>query len=455
MENFKKPKTILSVLVLGLVSAYFNSNLNSLKTGLDESLEANSQPEVIEKMSKRRPASVQLIKAEIYKPGITRTAVEKTNYQDESVPDTFEHQPAKDTTIVQTPFSISSKSQHVLSESNENHTPPTPNQKREETHSSLGPSTGAAIIKEPVTLKIVPPLVVSDDIIPAPLPTIIPNTCSASVSGGSFNHPIGVTLSCSSASDIKYCLSIDTGNGCCDPHTAGIAYNSKIGIGASDANYCLSFFGDSPLLGMSDLYQQSYTISSILPDLQIGHPQNYYQTTQLAGKSYLSSQDFGKVGFGAGVINLKNHDPSVVGENLNCTDIAQNYSALLAPPPLEILSLLDVSLENPATQLEIPLRLDQLEYGTNYITGYMLNDNYDLPLYSCSTSTVVLSDFDFFEQQLAFGDPGNNSTREFSGGLTSFGFFESDATIYRGPAGNSTEEKNGEKLQYGMFGIFY
>jgi len=452
MENFKKPRAIFSVLLLAFVSAYFSSNLSSFKTGLDESLEANSQPKVIEKMSKRKPASVQLIKAEIYKPGITRTAVEKTNFQDESAPDTFEHKPEKNTTIVQTPFSISSKSQLVLSESNENHAPPTPNQKAEEKHSSLGPLRQAEEIKESITPKIFSPITTSDI---DNASTAIPNTCYASVAGGSFSHPIGVTLSCSSLSDIKYCLSIDTGNGCCDPHTAGIAYNSKIGIGASDANYCLSFFGDSPLHGISDIYQQSYTISSILPDLQIGHPQNYYQTTQLAGKSYLSSLDFGKSGYGAGVINLKNHDPSAAVENLNCTDIAQNYSALLAPPPLEILSLLDVSLENPTTQLEIPLRLDQLEYGPNYITGYMLNDNYDVPLYSCSTSMVVLSDFEFFEQQLTFGEPGNNSTREFTGGLTSFGFFESDATIYRGPAGNSTEEQNGEKLQYGMFGIFY
>lgn len=117
--------------------------------------------------------------------------------------------------------------------------------------------------------------------------------------------------------------------------------------------------------------------------------------------------------------------------------------------------MLDVSLENPATQIEIPLRLDQLDYGPNYITGYMLNDNYELPLYSCSTSMVVLSDFEFFEQQLTFGDHGNNSTREFTAGLTSFGFFEPEGTIYRGPAGSSIEDQNGQRLQYGMFGIFY
>lgn len=114
-----------------------------------------------------------------------------------------------------------------------------------------------------------------------------------------------------------------------------------------------------------------------------------------------------------------------------------------------------MSLENPANQLEIPLRLEHMDYGTNFITGYMLNDNHDLPVYSCSTSEVVLSDFEFFEQQLSFGDPGDNSTREFTGGLTSFGFFEPEATLYRVPAGISTEEQNGEKLQYGMFGIFF
>lgn len=187
----------------------------------------------------------------------------------------------------------------------------------------------------------------------------------------------------------------------------------------------------------------------------MAHQQVQYQTTQLAGKTFLTSLDFGKAGYGAGVINLKSHDPGPAATNLNCGEIVENYSALLAPAPVEILSLLDVSLENPATQLEIPLRLDQLDYGANFVTGYMLNDNYELPLYSCSTSTVVLNDFEFFEPQLAFGDQGDNSTREFTGGLTSFGFFEQETDIYRGPAGSSTQDKNGQILHYGMMGIFY
>lgn len=282
-----------------------------------------------------------------------------------------------------------------------------------------------------------------------------PNTCSSNITGGSFNNPIGINLSCSSISVIKYCLELDTGAGCCDPHAAGVTYNSQVIVGAQNGNYCLSYYGESDSAGTSLDSQHSYTINSTLPDLQVAHPQINYQTTQLAGKSIINSSDFGKAGFYIGQINLKTHDPGPAALNLDCEEIITNYVSLPAPAPLSILSLLDVSLDNPAVQIEIPLRVDQLEYGDNFITSYISDNNFAAPIYACSTSKVVLFDFEFFQEELAFGDVGDNSVREFTGGFSSFGFFEDQATVYRGPAGVNSEDNSGQKLQYGMFGIFY
>lgn len=281
------------------------------------------------------------------------------------------------------------------------------------------------------------------------------NTCSADIISGTFNSAIGVNLNCSLVSTIKYCVGIDNGSGCCDPLASNVTYSSNIIIGPASGNYCLSFFGESAIDGESPVYQNNYTINSIFPNLLVAHPQTYYQTTQLAGKSLITSSDFGKTGYNIGQINLKIHDPNPSAENLNCEDIVTNYVTLPVPSPLEVLTSLDVSLDNPALQIEIPLRLDQLDYGDNYITSYIVNMNPTEPLYSCSTSKIVLNDFDYFQDALAFGDPGDNLKREFTGGFSPFGFFEDDSTIYRGPAGEQSEDNSGQKLQHGMFGMFY
>lgn len=284
-------------------------------------------------------------------------------------------------------------------------------------------------------------------------PGVTTNTCVASSVGGAFNHPIAITLSCSLISTIKFCLAPDTGNGCCDP-TSGTTYNSQIIIGPLDGAYCLSFYGLAATVD-SEVNEQNYTINSTLPDLQVSHPIINYQTTQLTGKSYVTSLDFGKTGFEIGQVNLRNHDPSPSGENLDCNDIVENYVSLLSLTPLSVLPWTDVSLDNPSIQIEIPFRSDQLDYGDNFITSYIANNNPVVPLYSCSTTKIVLNDFEFFQPDLAFGDPGNNSVREFSGGFSSFGFFEQDTDISRGPAGESTEVNSNQRLEYGMFGIIF
>lgn len=286
-------------------------------------------------------------------------------------------------------------------------------------------------------------------------PAPIINTCSSNITSGSFSNPIAITLSCTSVSDIKYCLALDTGSGCCDPSTTGTTYSSQIVVGPTSGTYCLSYYGDSISTGSSTTNQQNYTINTTYPNLQIGVPQTNYQTTQLNGKSFVTSLDYGKVGYSIGQINLKTHDPSSSAENLDCEEIITNYVGLPSPFPLSVLNLLNVSTDGPSTQIEIPLRLDQLDYGDNFITTYIGNFNPVTPVYSCSTTKVVLNDFDYFEDELAFGDTGDNSVREFSAGLSPYGFFEAETVIFRGPAGVSSEDNTGQKLQNGMFGIFY
>ncbi len=282
------------------------------------------------------------------------------------------------------------------------------------------------------------------------------NTCSANITGGSFSNPIGVTLNCTVNSTIKYCIGLDTGNGCCDPKVSATTYSTQIVVGATNGNYCLSYYGTSTTAGTTTAYQNSYTINSTLPNLQVSHPKIFYQTTELTpGSSFVTSTDFGKTGYGIGQINLKTHDPSPLAENLTCDQIVTNYVGLPLPSPSVILSLLDVSLDSPSVQIQIPYQIPQLDYGSNFITTYIENTNFVSPIYSCSTTNVTLSDFEFFQEELAFGDAGTNSVREFTGGLSSYGFFEDQSVVYRSPAGVTSNTQTGEKLGYGIFGIFY
>lgn len=282
----------------------------------------------------------------------------------------------------------------------------------------------------------------------------IANSCSPNIVGGSFGNPVGITLACAYPSAIKYCLSTDV---CCDPETAGTVYTTQVVVGPQDGTYCLSYIGDSVTGGSSVVYEQSYIINSTFPNLNVSHEKIFYQTTELIGTSFISSTDFGKANHSVGQINLKNHDPGPGDLNYNCDEIIANYVSLPSPFPLEVLTLFDVSLAPLASQVEIPLRLDQLDYGDNFITSYIENNSFVAPLYSCSTTKVNLDDFEYFQADVSQGEPGDNSVREFEGGFSSYGFFE--ATIAnettRAPAGENAEENSGENLKSGMYGMFY
>lgn len=413
--------------------------------------------------SKRNPASKnenENDKKIIYKPSIKRSEVDPSNFSNISRPLKEESTP-----------NVSGGSAHPTSHSTVNHNTALPPLIRENagteplpknadgklslfTGDPLPTALGKTIIaankiKNPLAVSISSP---SGNSTASSLPS--QNTCTSNIAGGAFNNPIGINLSCSSVSTIKYCLALDTGAGCCNPMAGATTYSSQIVIGPKNGNYCLSYYGQSGS-GTSVVYQQSYTINSALPNLQVAQPQINYQTTQLNGKSLITSTDFGKTGYGIGQINLKSHDPGPSGLNYTCDDIMANYVSLPAPTPVTVLSLLDVSLDNPTIQIEIPLQVTQLDYGDNFLTSYIENNNFVAPIYSCSTSKITLNDFEFFQEELAFGDPGTNTTREFTGGFSPYGFFEDATTVYRGPAGVDTLNNTGQKLEYGMFGIFY
>lgn len=278
-------------------------------------------------------------------------------------------------------------------------------------------------------------------------------SCSANIGGGAFTNPISVAITCTSSASIKYCLS-STGT-CCDPETSGTNYTTNLIIGSSDGNYCLSFIGTNTSGRDSEVVQQTYVVNNELPHLESTHAKIFYQTTELEGETNIASDDFGKLNFGVGILNLYSNDPGPSGLDQTCEEVATNYVTYPAPTPISILNYFDTSGVAATSQLDIPLRLDQLQYGDNFITTYIKDSNNAAPIYSCSTAKVKLEDFDYFQAMIAHGDTGTNSVREYSGGFTPYGFFEYETVVFRGPAGSSTEDSGGQKLETGLFGVFY
>jgi hypothetical protein len=446
--NNKRTKYYSAALLI-LVLAFANSQLK--KSTSQEVVTEETPEEVKSETPVRKPSSK---KTELFKAGMAKAKIDNSFFKSTAPleeENLLEEMPEKETRYIST---ITKTEPTLYREDIEGISF---NPKKSENKKTEQPIGFIKIADQPKKKEKIPKsnLPTSYGPMPSASPSITINICSANISGGTFNYPISVNLNCSSQSDIKYCVGIDTGSGCCDPQMTGNDYSTPIIIGPRAGNYCLSYYGESDSAGISDIYQHSYSLNVAVPNLQVIHPQIYYQTTQLNGKSLITSSEFGKIGFSLGQVNLKNHDPSPSAENLSCEQIVENYVSLLNPNPLATLLTYDVSLDNPLLQIEIPLRPDHLDYGDNFITSFITNKNFAAPIYACSTTKIVLEDFEFFQSELTFGDVGDNDVREFTAGLSSYGFFEDENTVFRGPAGESTEDNSGQKLQSELFGIFY
>ena len=220
-------------------------------------------------------------------------------------------------------------------------------------------------------------------------------------------------------------------------------------------NFCLSFYGETSNGTDSDIVNNMYTLNPAVPDLQVAHQKKYFQSTELDGHFNLTSTEFGDPSFSVGVLNLKSHDPGPSGLAWDCQKITTEYAGLTAPAPLYVLNDLPADNFTTGTQMDIFLRGLNLTYGLNYLTSYVKNNNFVEPVVACSTTPVMLEDFAHFDYMPSHAVPGTSEVTEFSGGFTHLGFFEPEATIYRGPAGSSSESVSGQEIETNLFEIFY
>src|SRR5690606_1380613 len=146
----------------------------------------------------------------------------------------------------------------------------------------------------------------------------------------------------------------------------------------------------------------SYGINNILPDIQVEHQQTFFQTTQLSGKSKIRSNDAGKQNFVMGQISLKSNDPGPAGLDMSCGEIVTNY-VTLPKSPVPTMSPFDMFDLKITEQVVTSFDPEDLVYGDNFITSYVIDKNYATPLYSCSTTKINLWDFEYFQAGVAHG----------------------------------------------------
>lgn len=270
--------------------------------------------------------------------------------------------------------------------------------------------------------------------------------CSVSVNGGSFQGPVNIELTCSTASSIKYCISENT---CCDPEQ-GTVYTGAFQLGEASKSICLSFAGTSfQDQTISETVEAFYHFDPELPHLEVLQNKVHIQTTQLNTSMTLSSNDFGSSHHSVGVINLKTHDPA----GLDCSDIATNFSTLGLPDPKYILPEMNVTTLSPATQMELFLKGSDLIYGENNLTAYVKSVLYSFPQYACSTSKLKLEDFNYI-QNLPMEIITSHDSAELFGGFTSLSTKDENTDIYRGPA-NELGDIPTQELRVGLISIFF
>lgn len=274
--------------------------------------------------------------------------------------------------------------------------------------------------------------------------------CTVGVTGGSFQGPVEIELTCSTASSIKYCISE---NICCDPEQ-GIVYTGAFQLGQASKSLCLSFAGTSFEDQITSKTKEAfYNFDPELPHLEVTQNKTHIQTTQLDGSMILKSNNFGSNHHAMGVINLKSHDPSPSGLNMNCTDIVSNHASLTSPTPYYILTEMNVSAFSPSSQMNLFLTENGLTYGENNLAVYMKSMLYSFPQYSCSTSKLNLEDFNYV-QTLPVNITTGNDNAELYGGFTSLSTIETDPGLYRGPASEVGDTPT-QELRTGLISIFF
>lgn len=280
--------------------------------------------------------------------------------------------------------------------------------------------------------------------------TVTIQSCSASLDNGTYKNPQSVTISCPSSTSIRYCLQEGS---CCDPLTAGSTYAGAIPVGGQEASYCLRFYGQTNGTSTS-VVQKNYTFNPDAPHLTATYTKTHFQTTTLNKLAIITSSDFGNDEFRVGQINSQNINPT--GLPQTCGEFVENI-ATIAPTHIDMLASTNMGSYDISEQVEIFLRRPELSYGNNFLTSYAIHVNY-VEKFACSTTNVVLQDFEYFTHEPMVGEAETSTVREFAGGFSSVGYFEPGITelpVNRLPAGSSSEESTGQELESGLFGLFF
>jgi hypothetical protein len=279
-----------------------------------------------------------------------------------------------------------------------------------------------------------------------------PLSCSASIGAGTYSSPRSVTLTCSASAEIRYCLQE---NVCCDP-SAGSVYTGAFTVGATVGDFCLSIQGennDNALV--SEIVQLNLQFNPDVPHLVVEHAKRYWQTGQLSAAMSFVSNNFGSPNLEAGILNLMTHDPTPSGLNMTCEQIVEDYTTLTTPAPLVVLPGMNVKALNPSVQLDAWLSATQLSYGINHVTTYIKNNNYGSESFACSTTKLVVEDFEFFTPEAPAMVDAASLDGALIGGFSTYGHFEEDAVLNRTPAGSMINNRQDQELRTGLIGIFF
>jgi hypothetical protein len=253
--------------------------------------------------------------------------------------------------------------------------------------------------------------------------------CEVSAPPGEYRTPLTLSLRCSAASKIRYCVSKDR---CCNPED-GAVYKGPFRFAPGAGSYCVSIVGEQESTGKNFELTQTYSFNPDLPDLAIPEQKKFFQTTELSSSLQIESQEFGSPDRGLEVLNLGGQDPGALGLNWSCEDIVENYRTLTAPVPLVALPLYDTSTTAPTSALNLLLTTSNLFYGTNFLAVMFKNLSFGGSFGSCATERITLEDFLYFQELPTHPAALASDGSELVGGFTSVGYFAD-------PSGSGTSD---------------